>query len=105
MKGDRTDDKRADDKRADDKRTKSKKEAVSVELKYCEHCGGLWLRERGTGVVYCPGCQPKVADLPAPKRKPERVKMPVRPHALVEDYGIDLGDEDDMEFEAAGGAA
>jgi Zn-finger nucleic acid-binding protein len=24
---------------------------VGVELKYCEHCGGLWVRERGTGVV------------------------------------------------------
>jgi len=26
---------------------------VRVELKYCEHCGGLWVRERGAGVVYC----------------------------------------------------
>ena len=39
-----------------------KSNEVGVELKYCEHCGGLWVRERGTGVVYCEKCQPKVAD-------------------------------------------
>jgi len=29
---------------------------VRVELKYCEHCGGLWLRECGAGTVYCESC-------------------------------------------------
>jgi len=24
---------------------------VRRELKYCEHCGGLWVRECGAGVV------------------------------------------------------
>ena len=50
-----------------------KNKQVGVELKYCEHCGGLWVRERGAGMVYCERCQPKVADLPAPKRKPGRL--------------------------------
>ena len=27
-----------------------------VELKYCEGCGGLWLRPRGAEEVYCPEC-------------------------------------------------
>ena len=29
------------------------KKEVGVELKYCEHCGGLWVRERGAGAVNC----------------------------------------------------
>lgn len=44
------------------------KDEVRVELKYCEHCGGLWVREGGAG-VYCPKCLPKVEDLPAPKER------------------------------------
>ena len=47
-------------------KSQSEKNEVGVELKYCEHCGGLWVRERGAG-VYCDNCQPKVADLPAAK--------------------------------------
>jgi ribosomal protein L37AE/L43A len=29
---------------------------TQVELKYCERCGGLWLRFKGSEVVYCPSC-------------------------------------------------
>ena len=82
-----------------------KKDEVRVELKYCEHCGGLWVRERGGGVVYCDNCVPKVAELPIPKKKPTHAILPVRPHSEVEDYGFEPGDEDGAEFEAAGGAA
>ena len=28
----------------------------NVELKYCERCGGLFLRAPGAGIVYCGGC-------------------------------------------------
>jgi hypothetical protein len=83
-------------------------EAVRMELKYCERCGGLWVRECGAGVVYCGSCQMEVADLPVPKKKPQRVRMPVRPHAAVEDYGIEELSKPasgDTDFEAAGGAA
>ena len=30
--------------------------ATRVELKYCERCGGLWLRTAGTSRNYCRGC-------------------------------------------------
>jgi ribosomal protein L37AE/L43A len=84
----------------------SGKEAVGVELKYCEHCGSLWIRERGAGVVYCDNCQPKVADLPAPKKPPARVILPVRPHTAVEDYEYEIEKDDDSDsFEAAAGGA
>jgi len=82
---------------------KDKSEGSRVELKYCEHCGGLWLRECGAGAVYCPKCQPRVADLPTAKKKPQRVVLPVRRRTVVEEG---FGQTDDgMDFEAAGGAA
>jgi Zn-finger nucleic acid-binding protein len=77
---------------------------VRVELKYCEHCGGLWLRECGAGVVYCSTCQPKVADLPVPKKKPQRVILPVRRRTVVENYGAEEK-RSETDLEAAGGAA
>jgi hypothetical protein len=40
-----------------------------VELKYCERCGGLFLRARGSGAEYCGGCQTHVDELP---RRAER---------------------------------
>jgi hypothetical protein len=46
---------------------------VPVELKYCERCGGLWLRETDEGEIYCPGCRPEMMDLPRGKRKRVRV--------------------------------
>lgn len=97
--------------RSDEK--KREKKNVRVELKYCEHCGALWVREGGGG-VYCERCQPKVADLPVPKKKPGalppmpkkragRAILPVRPRTVVEDYEPDDGGSTDLE--AAGGVA
>jgi len=77
---------------------------VGVELKYCEHCGGLWVRERGAGVVYCETCQPKVDDLPA-ARKRRRTRLPARPKAVVDRNCAGIADEDLMGFAAAGGVA
>jgi Zn-finger nucleic acid-binding protein len=83
----------------------SKKQGVRVELKYCEHCGGLWLRECGSGVIYCDNCQPKVADLPVPKKKPQRVVLPVRQRTVIEDYEVARNHPGDTDLDAAGGAA
>lgn len=38
-------------------------EAVQLELKYCERCGGLWLRPRGSGLVFCGSCARVMAGL------------------------------------------
>ena len=93
---------------------KREKKNVRMELKYCEHCGGLWVREGGAG-VYCERCQPKVADLPIPRKKPGGMApiakkraakgaiLPVRPHTVVEDYELD--EESSTDMEAAGGVA
>lgn len=83
----------------------NRSEGVRMELKYCEHCGGLFLRECGAGVVYCEKCQPKVAELPVPKKKPGRVILPVRRKTLLEDFSLGGGDDDGMELKAAAGGA
>lgn len=80
------------------------KNQVGVELKYCEHCGSLWIRERGAG-VYCNNCEHKVAELPAVKEKAGRIILPVRPSAAIEDYEFEIDVEDISDFEAAGGVA
>jgi hypothetical protein len=76
---------------------------VGVELKYCEHCGGLWVRRCGAG-VYCNLCQPKVAELPIPSKKPCRLILPVRPHTAIEDYEFEIEVEDLTDFDAGGAA-
>ena len=45
----------------------TRQEELAVELKYCERCGGLWLRENDG--IYCPECVPLMADMPMPRRK------------------------------------
>jgi Zn-finger nucleic acid-binding protein len=53
-------------------------EAIQLDLKYCERCGGLWLRRKGTSGVYCAGCKEHFEALPnrgaAPPRKVRRRK-------------------------------
>ncbi len=78
---------------------------VRMELKYCEHCGGLWVREGGAG-VYCDRCAPKVADLPTPRAIPKRAKkvtLPSGRETMVRDYAFDGPESSDVE--AAGGVA
>jgi Zn-finger nucleic acid-binding protein len=83
-------------------RSDQRENEVGVELKYCEHCGGLWVRERGAG-AYCLNCQPKVAELPKSTKKRRSPALPVRSRTTVEDY--EFGIEESTDFEAAGGLA
>lgn len=78
--------------------------SVRVELKYCEHCGGLWVREGGGG-VYCGKCQDKVSELPVPKKKPGKVVLPAGTRTVVDDYEPKIGSETERDLEAAGGVA
>ena len=43
---------------------------IQVELKYCERCGGLWLRPRGTDGVYCSSCRVHLEAMPDPGEAP-----------------------------------
>jgi hypothetical protein len=84
------------------KRREQRSTVTRVELKYCEHCGALWVRESGTG-VYCRQCEPKVADLPVPK-KPRRLILPEGLRSQLANYG-DVPAEDSVELEGVGGVA
>jgi uncharacterized Zn finger protein (UPF0148 family) len=45
---------------------------IHVELKYCERCGGLWLRPQRTNGVYCASCRLRLATMPNPGEAPPR---------------------------------
>ena len=52
-------------------------EVVQMELKYCERCGGLWLRVRGSGEIHCPGCAEQLAWPLGRQRKAVRLPLSV----------------------------
>lgn len=56
---------------------------LAVELKYCERCGGLWLRPQGDSEVYCESCRMRMADMPRPVA--ERSGKPRMPCPKPED--------------------
>ncbi len=45
-------------------------QGIQVELKYCERCGGLWLRPQGADGVYCASCRVRLAAMPNPGEAP-----------------------------------
>jgi len=47
-------------------------ELVRMELKYCERCGGLWIRLRGSQEVYCAPCASELQDHPAAREGRKR---------------------------------
>lgn len=51
-------------------------EIIRLELKYCERCGGLWLRQRGVGGVYCAGCSSELPTFPLCGRRISRPRLP-----------------------------
>jgi Zn-finger nucleic acid-binding protein len=61
---------------------------VAVELKYCERCGGLWLRARGESEVYCGKCRVHVAEMPRPVH--ERSGKPRLPCPKPEDLQVQV---------------
>jgi Zn-finger nucleic acid-binding protein len=60
---------------------------IQVELKYCERCGGLWLRPRGTDGVYCSSCRVRLEAMPNPGEAPPR-KARSRRKARARERGV-----------------
>ena len=52
-------------------------ENIELELKYCERCGGLWLRVRGKDDVYCTSCASQIAEVPLSTPK-HGIRKPVK---------------------------
>jgi len=49
---------------------------LQFELKYCERCGGLWLRAVGERRVYCVKCQQEMSEWPAASRVADETRAP-----------------------------
>jgi Zn-finger nucleic acid-binding protein len=64
--------------------SKTKDQEIQVELKYCERCGGLWLRPRGTNGVHCVSCRALLESRPNPREVPPRI---VRRHKAYTERG------------------
>jgi hypothetical protein len=79
---------------------------LQFELKYCERCGGLWVRPVGGGQVYCVACADAMGDLPAASHRAETAKMPRCLGWGAEDDGLE-GDEErnGFELDGSGGVA
>jgi len=65
------------------------------ELKYCERCGGLWLRPVSGEQVYCVVCARQMAELPPGSRDVGRARMQQGP--LWEEIPSDYEDGDEAE--------
>lgn len=42
---------------------------LRVDLKVCEGCGALWIRNGLDAGVYCRGCAARLKEFPAPRRR------------------------------------
>jgi hypothetical protein len=88
-------------------KTKARKSSpaneLQFELKYCERCGGLWLRPAGGGQIYCVACGREMAQMPPSSKQPETARMPRGPRP---DGDVENGKEDEgVDLDAWGGVA
>jgi len=42
---------------------------LKIELKYCERCGGLWLRRADSTEAYCIACAPEMREMAVARKK------------------------------------
>jgi len=77
---------------------------IHVELKYCERCGGLWLRPQGTSGVYCASCRVCLAAMPNPGEAPPR-KARSRRRARVQGKDVQIEDLSPAQIEYLQGVA
>jgi len=75
---------------------------LSFELKYCERCGGLWLRPAGGGQTYCVACGRAMAELPAPSIEPGSARMSRGPRWGTHEDAVESWEGD---VDGAGGGA
>jgi hypothetical protein len=74
---------------------------MKFELKYCERCGGLWLRPAGGEQIYCTGCGREMAKLPAVSRE---VSASTLEGSVWSDDDLEI-DEDGEDMGTVGGVA
>ncbi len=79
--------------------------ALRLELKYCERCGGLWLRPTGGGQVYCAACVRAMAELPPASTEREIVRGAREARSRSGDDFHSWGEDEGVDVDAAGGVA
>ena len=80
-----------------------RQEELRFELKYCERCGGLWLRPAGGGQTYCAGCARQMGELPTPSGEREISEKKGKPRKAE---GRRVGNENTgADTQSAGGVA
>jgi len=68
--------------------------AVQVELKYCERCGGLFLRQPAEDRVYCAGCTLHLAQQTDTEQMPSKASLrKVRGRRRIRKAGPDRAGE------------
>ena len=76
------------------------------ELKYCERCGGLWLRPVGGGQIYCAGCGREMAQMPPASYERGGPRMPQGPRWGMDEINVERYDEyGELDLNATGGVA
>jgi hypothetical protein len=79
---------------------------LQFELKYCERCGGLWLRPMGGGQLYCVGCWLEMKKLPKASRREKRPGRSQRSGSNGAEGEVKTyGDGDGLYLDAKWGAA
>ena len=82
-------------------RRDGRQEELRFELKYCERCGGLWLRPAGGGQTYCASCARQMSELPRPSGERETLEEKENPRWAE---GCSANDEDSRpDMQSAGG--
>lgn len=80
---------------------------LQFELKYCERCGGLWLRPTGGGQIYCIACGRAMAELPPASCTRGGARLPQGPRwGMDNDSDVESYVEyEALDFDATGGVA
>lgn len=79
-----------------------------VELKYCERCGGLWLRTVGVAEVYCAGCGREMAQMPPVSIEKNGVEEARKQRAvrwILEESGVESTGYEDLDLDSTAGVA
>jgi Zn-finger nucleic acid-binding protein len=90
-------------------RESSSANELQFELKYCERCGGLWLRPAGGGQIYCVACGRAMGELPPAtyvRDGGKGARMPQGPQWGADDRDVESYEEyEGLDLDAAGGVA
>jgi Zn-finger nucleic acid-binding protein len=78
---------------------------VQFELKYCERCGGLWLRPMRGEQIYCGACWSEMKKLPPVSHRAESTRVPKEPRWYGDRAEFEGYEEDEKLDLEAGGVA